>query len=207
MSKGLFLGDSMIMLPKLDASSVDVIITDPPYGINFRSNYSKRFDKIINDDRPYIDWIPEAYRVTRDGGSIVCFCRWDVQEVFREAITAAGFTIKSQLIWYKIMGGMGDLKGSFRPAHEIAWFATKADGFEFRNGRPSTVLKYRPVDLTSMSHPTEKPVSMMSFLIKKLSIAGETVLDPFVGSGSVLVAAKNNGVITLVLKLTKNTMM
>jgi len=119
---------------------------------------------------------------------MACFCRWDVQDAFKQSIEWAGFTIKSQVIWDRGVHGMGDLKSSFSPRHDIIWFATKGD-YEFPGDRPPSVIKVKRVDAASLIHPNEKPVDLMRYLIRHLTLKGQAVLDPFAGSGSVLIAA------------------
>lgn len=67
-------GDCLTVLHQMDAESVDMIITDPPYGVDYQSNRPKakdpsaRFKKIANDKTPFIWWLYDAFRILRDGG-------------------------------------------------------------------------------------------------------------------------------------------
>lgn len=168
---------------------VDAVVTDPPYGINYRS---KRLGGIVNDDRPFIWWLRDAWRVTRDGGALVCFCRWDVQEAFRFAIDLAGFRIRSQVVWDREIHGMGDTAGAFAPRHDVMWFATKGR-FKFSRGRPASVLRARTLRGASLTHPTEKPLPLMQQLVRAVTAPGHVVLDPFSGSGATAHAALLEG--------------
>jgi site-specific DNA-methyltransferase (adenine-specific) len=182
--------DCLIGLKKLEAKSVDAIITDPPYGIDFQSARrieSERFDKIESDDKPFIWWLYDAYRVLKDTGCLICFCRWDVQDAFKQAIEWAGFKVKSQVIWDRQIHGLGDLNGQFAPRHDVIWFATKGD-FAFKNGRPQSVISIQRVNAEKLIHPTEKPVSLLRHLVEKVSSEGNVILDPFVGGGSTMIA-------------------
>ena len=72
-------GDCLEFLKDIPDKSVDLILTDPPYGIGFQSNYRKqRFKKIENDTNILIEWLDEAKRILKDTGAIYCFTRWDV---------------------------------------------------------------------------------------------------------------------------------
>lgn len=187
-------GDCMRLLPTIPDESVHAVITDPPYGIDFQScrrSRAERLEKIANDERPFVWWLYEAYRVVKAGGCILCFCRWDVQESFKTAMEWAGFDVRSQVVWDRELHGMGDLKGSFSPQHDIIWFATKGK-FEFPRRRPSSVVRVMRVPANVMMHPNEKPVDLMGYLINQVTDPGETVLDPFAGSGATLVAAVRN---------------
>ena len=179
-------GDCLESMKDIPDMSVDLVLTDPPYGIDFQSAW--RIDKtqwkpkIANDKEPFVDWIPNAFRITKDNGCLLCFCRWDVQERFKQAIEKAGFEIKSQIIWDKVIHGMGDLKASFAPQHEVIWFATKGD-FIFPNMRPSTILRFKRVDAEKLIHPNEKPIELIEYLISVTTKPNDVVADFFMGSG------------------------
>ena len=193
MTYTLHLGDCLEIMPTLQAGSIDAIITDPPYGIDYQS--ARRTDKtqwkpkINNDKEPFLAWLPEAYRVTKDGGALICFCRWDVEGEFKKEIEKAGFEVKSQIIWDKVIHGMGDLESSFAPQHENIWFATKGK-FKFHNYRPKSVIRCSRVPAEDMIHPNEKPVSLFSSLIEPLVTTKGIVLDCFMGSGNSGVASR-----------------
>lgn len=185
-------GDCLEVMRGMPAESVDAIITDPPYGIDYqsawRSDKSKWKPKIANDKQPFIWWLHDAYRLVKEGGILLCFCRWDVQEAFKLAIEWAGFTLKSQVIWDRGNHGMGDLKASFAPQHDVVWFAVKG-AFRFPDKRPSTIIKSMRLSGEQLLHPNEKPVDLMEQLIRATTKVGDAVLDPFSGSGSTLAAA------------------
>jgi DNA modification methylase len=192
MSNRLILGDCVEFMKSMPDKSVDCIITDPPYGIDYQS--ARRTDKdlwkpkIINDKEPFLSWLPEAYRITKEGGALVCFCRWDVENEFLLAINASGFTVKSQLIWDKVIHGMGDLTGSFAPQHENMWFATKGS-YSFPGHRPKDILRVSRVPAEQMVHPNEKPIGIFTSLISNIVPAHGLVLDCFMGSGNCGVGA------------------
>ena len=114
--------DSLTVLRQMEAESIDAIITDPPYGINYVSQTGAR---IKNDKSPFIWFLYDAYRVLKPGGAILCFTRWDVEQTFIDAIKLAGFQVKSEVIWDKVHHGMGDTKAAFAPSHENIVFAIK----------------------------------------------------------------------------------
>ena len=96
-------GDSLTVLRQMEPESVDAIITDPPYGINYVSQTGAR---IKNDQSPFIWFLYDAFRVLKSGesgrGSLICFTRWDVEQTFIDAMKLAGFTVKSEVIWDKV---------------------------------------------------------------------------------------------------------
>lgn len=191
----IILGDCLEVMKTFKDNQFDLVLTDPPYGIDFQSNRKVKWqqkDKIVNDKEPYTDWLADAFRVLKPSGSLLCFCRWDVQEMFIKAIREAGFKLKSQVIWDKGLHGMGDLKAEFAPQHETILFAIK-DSFSFPSKRPTTIIKEMRVSPTALQHPNEKPDKLLAKLISYTTQEGDTVLDCFAGSGSTLYAAKRLG--------------
>ena len=188
-------GDCLEVMKGFDDKSIDLICCDPPYGIDFQSAWRtewKRKDKIANDDRPFTDFIPEAYRVLKDTGALLCFTRYDVENEFREKIKEAGFKLRGQIIWDKVIHGMGDLVGDVAPRHENIIFATRGE-FTFNGKRPTSVMKFQRVSPEKLTHPNEKPTDLLYHLISHFSKDNEIVLDCFSGSGSTLYSAKQIG--------------
>ena len=93
-------GDSLTVLRQMEPESVDAIITDPPYGINYVSQTGA---SIKNDKSPFIWFLYDAFRVLKSGeagrGGLICFTRWDVEQTFIDAMKIAGFNVKSEVIW------------------------------------------------------------------------------------------------------------
>lgn len=175
---------------------MDAIVTDPPYGIAYQSAWrtdrAAWLPKIANDEAPFVDWLPEGYRVLKDGGALICFCAWKTQEDFRLAIQDAGFEIKSHVIWDRDSHGMGHLEGEFAPQHDVIWFATKGS-FTFPGKRPKSVLRHLRVQPKALRHPNEKPIRLMIDLIQATCPRDGLVLEPFAGSGSTLEACMKSG--------------
>jgi site-specific DNA-methyltransferase (adenine-specific) len=193
MSWTLHEGDCLDVMRSMPDGSVDAVITDPPYGIGYVSGWmwadgSQSLGSIAGDSEVMTTWISEAYRLLRDASAIVVFTRWDVAEKYRSALDAAGFTVKSQVVWNKKLHGMGDLSGEFAPCHEMAWFATKGK-YRFPGDRPRSVISTPRQTTGGHVHPTEKPVALLAYLARHLTREGDTILDPFAGSGSTLLAA------------------
>ena len=195
MNPGIYKGDCLELIPKT-GGGIALCIADPPYGISFQSAWrTEKKDwkpKILNDEVPFVDWIKPLFEQMVDGGRLVCFYRWDVQDEFLDAILSAGFTAKSQIVWDKVIHGMGDLNGEFAPAHELAIYATKGR-HEFTGTRPKTVYRCQRVNPKDMIHPNEKPVNLMAALVRDLTTKDELVLDPFGGSFSTYRACQKEG--------------
>jgi site-specific DNA-methyltransferase (adenine-specific) len=166
------------VLPQI--TDVDLVITDPPYGMNYQSNHRRHVDKfaaIANDDRYPVEVLEDLIKMARV--AVYAFTRWDSLPQMPVP--------KSLLVWAKGGNGMGDLDHEYgRTWEAIAFYAGPQHAW--RDGRPSDVIKRTKIAGMALVHPTEKPTSIMSQLI--LDSVGETILDPFMGAGSTLVAAK-----------------
>lgn len=185
----LYHGDCEEILPVLDVKA-QAIITDPPYGIAFRSNMrsaTPKFDTIVNDDVVQTDWIELLNTAVDTNSCIFAFTRWDVEHIWREAISQCGWNVKSQVIWYKPGGGLGDLYAQFAPSHENAIFAVKGD-WKFSGRRPPSVYNFHKDAVSSYEHPTQKPVQLMSRIVLDITAPGDLVIDPFFGRCSTGVA-------------------
>ena len=172
----IYHADAREILPHLP--KVDLVLTDPPYGMSFISNY--RYSKhlaIANDDALPIDLIEMA--IAKADRAAYVFCRWNNLAMMP--------TPKSVLAWVKNNWSMGDLKHEHGRQWEACCFYAK-DNHEFIERIPDVLTADRTGnDL----HPTEKPVVLMGKLIA--CNVGGTILDPFMGSGTTLVAARNLG--------------
>lgn len=186
----------MDLMRDIPDGSVDLVLCDPPYGIDFQSQRKKDkaqwMPKIANDKAPFVAWLPDAYRCLKDGGAAIVFCRWDVWHDFQCAAEQAGFKVKEQIVWDKMNHGTGDLKGAPGSRHEIALMLTKGR-FTFHGKRPQTVLQHAKVTPSKMAHPNEKPVGLMAALVESYCPPGGVVLDPFTGVTPVGVACAKNG--------------
>ena len=194
-SKRLVLGDCMDVLRRLPSESIDAIITDPPYGINYQSRMvekERRKKKIAGDKKVYIWWLKDAFRALKDGGHLLCFSRWDVQQKFIDAAELAGFRVRSVLIWDRMQHGMGDPRTTFAPQYDTIIFATKGR-YLFPGNRPANVYRVQKISGSKLAHPNEKPVDLMLRLINDTTRPNDLILDPFAGSGATLVAAAESG--------------
>jgi len=180
-------GDCFELLPQLPPASVDLVLTDPPYGIDYQSNRRvkrEKLPKFENDvDLSWVEsWVEQIHRVLKDDRHFYCFTRFDTYPIFYHAISRC-FKVKNCLIWVKNNHGSGDLDGSYAPQNEMIIFGVK--GRRLLNGtRESDVLHYENVPSAHRHHATQKPVELLRVLIEKSTEPGELVLDPFAGVGS-----------------------
>ena len=181
----------MNTMSRMDSQSIDLMITDPPYGMNFRSNHrAKRYESIHWDDNlDWLgDWSKETYRVLRRNSHIYMFCSFHNVDVFKQSLEQY-FTIKNILIWEKNNTSMGDLKGDYAPKYEMILFATKGRRL-LNGGRDPNIFTFARTG--NKLHPTQKPVELISYLVGKSSKEDEVVYDPFMGSGTTAEAAVNS---------------
>ena len=187
-------GDCFEILRSMPDESIDCVITDPPYGVNFRSNRrQEKFEVIQNDN--FLDWIlptyKEIYRVLKKDSLCISFYGWPQVDVFLGCFKAVGFTPKSHLVFIKNVFGLGHWT---RGQHESAFLLAKGNPKK-TNDAKSDVIEYcnswnREVD---QIHPTQKPTETMIALVDRFTSPNETILDPFMGSGTTGVAALEMG--------------
>lgn len=168
----------------MNGEKADMVFTDPPYGINYQSNYRKeKFDKLANDDIVMSEWVEPALQATI--GWFIFFCAWQRLDEWMALGRKAG-KLTNLLIWRKA-AAMGDLTGQFSPTFEVALAYSR--GAKLREGnRPSAVFEKNIEGASEFSHPTQKPVSLVVDILTALPTG--TVFDPFLGSGSTLIACE-----------------
>lgn len=163
----IYCEDCIIGMKKLPDNSVDLIITDPPYGIDYqsarRTDKTKWKPKIANDKSPYVWFLKDAFRVLKDDTCLICFTRYDTESSFRLAMKWAGFIPKAQIIWDKQIHGMGDLNGDFAPQHENMIFAVKGK-FKFPSKRPKSIMSFQRISPESYCIPTRNPLNLSRVL-------------------------------------------
>lgn len=183
-------GDCLERMKEIPDKSVDMVLTDPPYGMKFKSNYRRvKHNAIAGDDSFFLtnELMSELDRVLKDNSHQYLFCSFHLVDKFKQAVESF-FNLKNILIWEKNNTSMGDLTGDYAPKYEMVMFSHKGRR-KLNNGRSPNILKFNRTK--NSFHPTEKPVDMMEFLISKSTTEGETVLDFTMGSGSTGVACKN----------------
>ena len=189
----IYCGDAREVLPEL--GTVGLIITDPPYGMRWRNNkrstdmHSRlvREDfKEMHGDDVYPTWLFEH----KPRVAMLVFCRW--QELCDDLPRP-----DNVIVWNKVRHTMGDLK-DYAPCYELI-AVYKGWDHELCGKRPLSLITNLPAGAryfgskaspsTSVKHPAQKPVSLMSKLIMPYA-PDLTVVDPFMGSGTTLAAAR-----------------
>ncbi len=187
----------------IDDKSIDLIVTDPPYKVTARGNAGnsggmmrKKLSmkgKIFeyNDIKP-IDYIPEFYRVLKDGSHCYIMTNHvNLQEILNTA-TNCGFKFIKSLIWNKGNKIMGQY---YMSQFEYILFFRKGKGKKINNCGTSDILDIPNKKLKDEKgnnlHDTEKPVELMKILVENSSQEKEIVLDPFIGIGATAIACIN----------------
>ena len=192
----LICGDSVVELQILEDGTIDIVITDPPYGINYSSNRSKfnehvAKETISNDTDDAFslldDVCKELLTKTKPDAHLYFFTSWKAYSQF-ESIVSKYFDVKNMLVWDKGNHSMGDLTGTWGNRHELIIFATK--GNRQLNKRKEDILAVSRVSTQNAIHPTQKPEALIKELLEASAVIGDTVCDPFMGSGSTIKAVK-----------------
>lgn len=193
-------GDCVFGMRTYSGPKFDLLLTDPPYGMAFQSNRRTKKDKestgIEGDDsidnaiKLFDEVINASLLHLAEDSHLIVFCCDEHEPRFRKSLDDKGLTFKRLLVWVKTNHGSGDLQGSFAPRKELA--------LHFVKGSPSVSPRVDDVFIQDKGefvtdHPTEKPVSMLKEWINSTTREGDWILDPFMGTGSTMVAAKQLG--------------
>lgn len=182
--------DCLEAMKRMPDKSVDLVLTDIPYGMDFQSNHRKEKHLKIQNDIDvnwFPNWIKEIDRVSKDDAHLYIFCSHHKIDFFKSEIEKFR-KVKNILIWEKNNTGMGDLFGDYAPKYEMVLFCSNGNK-KLNGGRDANIIKANRTQ--NNLHPTEKPVNLMEYFISKSSNQDDLVLDTFAGSGSTLVACKN----------------
>ena len=209
----IYCGDILDKMKLIDDESIDLIVTDPPYNLN--KNYGNTHDTL--EFAEYLrfteDWLREADRVLKPHGTIYVFMGMRyISYIYNFLDSQLKYHFNSWIVWYYTQG-MGKTIG-FSPRHDDILMFTKSKKFTFnlddirvpqkyyrsvnnmRGANPGNVWEFSHMHYCSrhrLSHPTQKPEGLYERIILASSNPGDTVLDPFVGSGTALRVCQNTG--------------
>jgi len=174
----------------MDEQLANLVLTDPPYNVDVEETAGK----IMNDnmgDQEFYNFLLSAYRCMHanlaDDGSIYVW-HADTEGInFRTAFKDAGFYLSGCCIWVKNSLVLG--RSPYQWRHEPCLFGWKQKGkHQWYGDRKQTTVWEYDKPRSSKDHPTMKPVQLMSYPIKNSTMTNGIVLDPFLGSGSTLIA-------------------
>lgn len=180
-------GDCIDVMAAMPSESVDFILTDPPYLVNYRDRSGRR---VANDDNTR--WLHPAFaqmhRVLKNHSFAVSFYAWNRIDLFMRAWTEAGFTVAGHIVFVKEYASGTRF---MQYTHEQAYLLAK--GKPAQPDRPIPDVIPWTTYTGNKLHPTQKPVSILKPLIRAFTGPDSIILDPFCGSGSTLDAARQTG--------------
>jgi len=213
MNQYLHHGDALTWLQNLPESSVDALITDPPYasgGLHMGSRqaapsvkYQQRDQALqrmgfvgdARDQRSHLAWmtmwLSQCQRILKDGAPICVFSDWRQLPLTTDAVQCAGFTWRGIMVWDKTEC-VRPQRGRPRAQCEYIVWGSKGDLPLTRNAPIIPGAIRESVRQADKHHLTGKPSALMRQLVK-ICEPGGIILDPFAGSGSTLLAAKLEG--------------
>jgi len=183
----------------IDDKSIDLVVTDPPYklvqggctnkAVTLKGATNLKSGNVFSDNSiKFSDWIPEVYRVLKENSHCYIMCNdRNLKELLIESENA-GFKLLNILVWKKKRHSPNRyyLKNA-----EFIVFLRKGKAKNINNMGTFQCLEIDNVE--NKLHPSEKPVKLMEIFICNSSKSGDTVLDPFMGSGTVAISAINTG--------------
>jgi len=198
--KGLLLNDNCInVLDTLGNETIDLVLTDPPYLINYKTNRRKNkghdfCSEIINDDIDYKEllaiYFSECYRVLKQNTAMYVFSSPKTQHVFAELLIDAGFNIKNRIIWDKGHWTSGDLVAQLGQQYEIIFLVNKGRK-PFNGKRIGDVWRFKKVLGKKQRHQNQKPIPLLEQCLLTHSNEGDLVFDGFAGVATTAKACVN----------------
>lgn len=204
-------GEALQTLSRLPDGSIDAVITDPQYcsgavseaqrtrarGQGLRSETIRRLGWFVGDNMGTggLTWLlrclgVESLRVIKETGSMLVFCDWRMLPFLEQSIESAGLRYQGLVVWDKQAVGLGT---GFRCQHELVMHFTMGSP-QYHDRSVGNVIRIPRIGKDERLHQTQKPVELLSPLLRVVCPKGGVALDPFVGSGSTLVAAKKLGI-------------
>ena len=192
----IYLGDCLEIMKQIPDKSIDLICTDPPYGVNYEGGYGikniKR-EKLKNDDevKIYKHIFKEFYRILKDKGSVYCFYPASKEREIFPYLWETNFVHRNTLIWNKSNIKYASLNTRYHHCFEPILYLNKPNQTTIWNGgtkeKDIWTMMRNPQNIF---HPTQKTIDVMMRMIKNSSNEGDIVLDPFCGSGTTCLASK-----------------
>jgi site-specific DNA-methyltransferase (adenine-specific) len=207
-SDNIINGDSLEVLQSLEDGCIDVLLTDPPYGIDYISNRSV-YDNSITKRGLLNDGKEEAFQLLdntckilvnkmAENSHLYFFCSWSVFTEFKEIISKY-FTIKTPIVWDKGNKGSGDLDNDWGNQTELIIYCVK--GKKMVNTRKGNVINVSRLHSSKMVHPTQKPIDLIKEILEVSALSSDFIVDPFMGSGSTIKACNELGFKSLGIEL------
>lgn len=190
----MYKGSSVDVLKKFPDNSIDMVLTDPPYGVNYidtRNSYNPTYEDETNYSLILLDdTCKELKRITKPNSHLYFFCGYINAFSFKEILSKYFIVQDNWITWVKNKHTLCDFDTRYASKYEIIWFCKNENSNRKLNYSVSLdVLEY-PIP-TNKIHSAQKPEGLLEYLICNSTIEGELVLDTFMGSGSCCKVAKN----------------
>ena len=199
MNVKLYNDDCLNVLKDIEDNTIDLVVTDPPYevitggrngGVKGKPSGILTENKQLMKSIPKADlWLSECFRVMKDGTHIYIMTNTLNLTNYLNIINSVGFKLHNLLVWNK---NNTTPNRWYMKNCEYVIFARKGFAKSINNPSSQTVHNFDNI-IGNKKHPTEKPVDLMKLYVENSSQVGDTVLDPFMGSGSTGVACKELG--------------
>ena len=187
----------------MNGKKANLIVTDPPYNVNYQSNAGKIKNDNMNSDKFYqflFDAFSNMEKVMSNEASIYVFHADTEGLNFRKAFFDAGFYLSGTCIWKKQSLVLG--RSPYQWQHEPCLFGWKKNGkHQWYSDRKQTTIWEFDRPNKNNDHPTMKPVPLIAYTIKNSSMSNCIVIDPFGGSGSTLIACEQTNRICYTIEL------
>jgi DNA modification methylase len=183
-------GDCLELMKDIPNNSIDMIITDPPYSTPVITAYGRKKEKNYGDlsiqKNFFLQFKNEIERILKDQSAVFIFCDTRSYPILYEVFY--NWQTSQLLIWDKMKIGLGS---PFRKQYEFIYFLSPDYGLHFKNGKTySDILKYKAVPSKKRLIGSQKPLNLIKELIEAFTYKNDLILDPFLGSGTTIVAAK-----------------
>jgi site-specific DNA-methyltransferase (adenine-specific) len=191
----IYHGDALDILPTLDPGSAQAVVTDPPYILGAGSHRKSRTSYVdaMNSATWFATWYRLAGDVLGEDGSLWTFANWRTLPVVMRAAAQAGLDVTSAAVWDKQWISTGGPRG-LRSSYELCVLIPQPE-FRVTNRGAPDVWRIQGSSHKPHGHPAEKPVALLAHVLTLAAVpAGALVVDPFMGSGTTLAAARPLGV-------------
>lgn len=187
----------------LENTKVNLVVTDPPYNVNYEGAAGKIKNDNMENDKFYqflFNSFVNMEQAMADDASIYVFHADTEGLNFRKAFQDAGFYLSGCCIWKKPSLVLG--RSPYQWQHEPCLYGWKKKGkHKWYAGRKETSVWEFEKPKKNADHPTMKPIALLAYPIKNSSMTNSLVLDPFAGSGSTLIACEQTGRICYAIEL------
>jgi|DEB0MinimDraft_6_1074348.scaffolds.fasta_scaffold25117_2 site-specific DNA-methyltransferase (adenine-specific) len=194
----LELGDSLEAMKQMKDGAFHAVVTDPPYMIGAISTGDAKskagsWVDLMNAAFWYRHWMGECWRILKDGGYFVVFTNWRTVPMLMKACADAKIATSSLAVWDKEWIGPAG-PAQLRPTYEMMLFCGKGSA-KIPNRSQSDIFreKWMAGNMAQSGHPAQKPVPLLRKVIELITEPGQSVFDPFTGSGTTGIAALQIG--------------